>query len=95
MPEQLDANDVIAALPCAIKMPDNWGNFFARGGPLPPMGDDHRRFPRFYLRAPAALRYRSTLPALPRPDHECMIYLKDVSRTSIAFLHSEQLFPKE
>ncbi|SRR5579871_4453383 len=95
MLEQLDASDLIATLPCAIQMPENWTNYFGRTGPLPPVANDHRRHPRFYLRAPAKLTYHSTFETLLREPGDHLIYLKDISRVSVAFLHSEQLYPNE
>ena len=95
MSDQPDATELIAALPCAIDLPANWVDFFARSGPLTPVSDDDRRFPRFYLRTAAALRYRSTLPGLPRAESRHRVYLKDISRSSVGFVHSEQLFPCE
>jgi hypothetical protein len=95
MPEQPDAAELIAALPCEIDLPQNWADYFMRTGPLPRVQDDARRYPRFYLRTAAALSYRSTLPALPRSTKTERVYLKDISRSSVAFLHSKQLFPRE
>ncbi len=95
MSEQPDAADLIAALPCTIELPDNWTDYFTRSGPMPIEPKDERRHPRFYLRSAAALGYRSTLPCLTRPAGSHRIYLKDISRSSIAFVHSEQLFPRE
>jgi hypothetical protein len=95
MSEQPDAAELIAALPCAIELPQNWADFFMRTGPLYPVREDARRYPRFYLRTAAALSYRSTLPALPRPAKAERVYLKDISRSSVAFVHSAQLFPRE
>jgi hypothetical protein len=95
MPEQPAAADLIAALPCTIELPDNWTDYFTRSGPLLAVDEDGRRFARFYLRAAAALDYRSTLPRLTRPAGAHRVYLKDISRASVAFVHSEQLFPRE
>src|SRR6266567_3561557 len=93
--EQPDAAELIAALPCAIELPDNWADYFTRLGPLPALPDDRRRFPRFFLRTAAALSYRSTLPGLTRPAEAHRVYLKDISRSSVSLVHSEQLFPRE
>jgi hypothetical protein len=95
MSEQPDAAELIAALPCTVELPENWADYFTRSGPLPTVPDDGRRFPRFYLRTAAALGYRSTLPCLTRPAGAHRVYLKDISRSSVAFVHSEQLFPCE
>ena len=95
MPHEPDAAELIVGLPCAVELSENWADFFARTGPQVSIADDLRRFPRFYLRTAAALSYRPTLPGLPRPKTAYRVYLKDISRSSIAFLHSEQLFPRE
>jgi hypothetical protein len=92
---QPDAAELIVELPCEIELPENWADYFARTGPLPTVPGDGRRFPRFYLRTAAALFYRTTIPKLPRPETAYRVYLKDISRSSVAFLHSEQLFPSE
>ena len=54
-----------------------------------------RRFPRFYCRTQAALALKQSLPSCPRHDGTYRIYVKDISRSSISFLHYEQLFPRE
>jgi hypothetical protein len=95
MPHQSDAAKLIAELPCEVVLPERWADFFSRTGPVLPQANDARRFPRFYLRTAAALTYRSTLPGRPRPEAFYRVYLKDISRVSLAFVHSEQLFPRE
>jgi hypothetical protein len=95
MPEQSDAKQLIDGLPCTIKLPVKWNDYFDRSGPLPPCFDDLRRFPRFYLRSPAALQNCGAMPALQRAPGPCRIYIKDISRSSVAFIHSEQLYPRE
>lgn len=95
MSEQADAAELIALLPCEVELPENWSDYFSRSGPAPARGEDVRRFPRFYLRTGAALSYRTTLPSMHRPDVAYRVYLKDISRSSVAFVHSEQLFPCE
>ena len=95
MSHQSDAAQLIVELPCDIELPEHWSDYFGRTGPLQPTPDDARRYPRFYLRTAAALCYRSTLPALPRNETAHRVYLKDISRSSVGFLHSHQLFPRE
>jgi hypothetical protein len=95
MSVQSDAAELIGALPCTIELPDNWPDYFNRSGPMPTEPSDERRFPRFYLRCAAALNYRTTLPRLTRAPGAHRVYLKDISRSSVAFVHSEQLFPRE
>ncbi len=93
--DERDAQQLIAALPCNVTLPGEWSDYFDRRGPLPTIVDDARQFPRFYYRAFAGLAYTGSLPAMERPSTVRRVYLKDISRTSICFLHSEQLFPCE
>jgi hypothetical protein len=93
--EQRHVEELIAAIPCRIELPEEWSDFFTRTGPLPPTFEDERRFRRFYLRRHAALRCRATLPGLQRPKTTHRIFLKDICRASLSFVHSEQLFPRE
>lgn len=95
MPDSHPVEQLIAAIACRIELPEQWADFFARTGPLPPSFEDHRRFRRFYLRRQAALRCQSTLPGLERPAKTDRVFLKDVSRAGVALIHSEQLFPRE
>jgi hypothetical protein len=95
MSEEADAGELIALLPCEVELPEHWADYFSRTGPIPAQTEDARRFPRFYLRTAAALSYRTTLPRMQRPDVAYRVYLKDISRCSVAFIHSEQLFPRE
>jgi len=82
-------------LVCEIELPSSWKDFFDRRGMMPIPPDDRRRFPRSYLRVGAALQDRPSLPALPRSNAWHKVYAKDLCRTGVGFLHSEQLFPKE
>ena len=50
---------------------------------------------RFYLRAPAAMSIRPSLPSLQREDAVARVVMKDISRAAVALLHNEQLFPGE
>jgi len=89
------AEQLIATAACAIELPEEWSDYFEAAGPTPPSFDESRRFPRFHFRRFAVLGNRSTIPALPRPAGSHRVFLKDISRSSVAFLHSEQLFPCE
>lgn len=88
----------IDALPCAIEFPEGWGEDGA-GFALPsPTYADQRQYPRFVCRGMqgrAALEYRQTLPAIDRTHQVCRVYLMDLSRSGIRFLHSEPLYPRE
>jgi hypothetical protein len=93
--DERDAQQLIAALPCNVELPAEWSDFFERQGPMPTIVDDARQFPRFYYRAFAALASTGSLPALERTSTVSRVYLKDISRTSVCFIHSEQFFPCE
>ncbi|MEX2120730.1 MAG: hypothetical protein WD847_14155 [Pirellulales bacterium] len=93
--EQRSVADALALLPCDIELPAKWNDFFKRTGMLPCMRGDRRRFTRSFHRAQAALEYRQTLPHLARPAIWYCVYTTDITRKSIGFLHSEQLFPGE
>lgn len=85
----------LAALACNIELPGAWQDFFTRSGPAGTCEGDQRRFPRFHVRGKAALLYGPGLPNMPRSPSRHGIYLKDICRAGIGFLHSEQLFPRE
>lgn len=72
--------------PCNIVLPDTWSNYFEQIGPVPQRFDDCRRFRRWNYRVKALLRRHGEIEA---------ILTKDISRMGIAFLHHQQLFPKE
>ena len=95
MSEQSDVQQLILNLPCRVRLPEDPETYFARRGPLASQYDEQRRFPRFHCRTEAALVCKQTLPGCPRQERNYRIYVKDISRSSIAFLHFEQLFPRE
>ncbi len=95
MPVQRDLVDVISALPGSVQLPAQWHGFFDKRGAVPAQLDDQRRFPRFYFRTTAGLTYVASLPNLERPTGSFRVFVKDISRGSAAFLHGEQLFPRE
>jgi hypothetical protein len=95
MPEELDVQELIRRLPCNVRLPNDWADFFEQTGPLPKDFEDQRRFPRFYCRTEGALLCRPSLPSVPREQKCHRVYVKDISRSSIGFLHAEQLFPRE
>jgi len=61
----------------------------------PPKPDDRRRFQRHHLRIRAVMDLRQSLPGIERPQALHCIYLRDISRTGIGFLHADELFPGE
>jgi hypothetical protein len=87
--------NALGPLKCEVELPSSWTDYFHRRGTIPTRPNERRRFPRSHLRASAALQYRQSFPALPRGEDWHKVYTKDVSRAGLAFLHSEQLYPKE
>ena len=91
--EQL--NQLLLATESRITIPPEMYDFFAQKGVIEPIVDDHRRFVRRHFRAKYILELQQTLRLIPRePQHYC-IYIKNLSRCGISFLHSEQLYPGE
>jgi len=87
--------EMLDRLECEVELPSSWEDFFERTGRLATLPGDKRRYPRHYLRVAAALQHRQTFPALPRAAAWHKVYTKDISRCGLAFLHSQQLFPRE
>ena len=87
--------DAIAKLQCEIELPESWDDFFEISGLACSSTFDKRRAARWKNRALAGLLYRTTFPVLPRGEGWHPIYIKDLSRSGAAFVHSEQLFPLE
>ena len=95
MSDQPSVQQLIQSLPCRVELPEDATLFFSRRGPLVSQYDEKRQYPRFYCRTEAALVCKQSLPACTRQSRTHRIYVKDISRRSIAFLHFEQLFPCE
>ncbi|NQU24260.1 MAG: PilZ domain-containing protein [Candidatus Nealsonbacteria bacterium] len=92
--EQL-AQSVAERLDCQVELPESWSGFFDQTGWSSSGEGDRRRFPRLKSRTLAVLEYRHTLSSVPRESRRYAVYLKDVSRGGVAFMHHEQLFPAE
>ena len=87
--------DAITKLECEIKLPESWSDFFEVSGLVGSSPDDNRRAARWRNRVRAGLLCRETFPVLPRSDEWYPVYIKDLSHSGAAFIHSEQLFPLE
>ncbi len=88
--------ETVGQLRCNIDLPEDWDDFFRESGMMPPGGrHDQRRHVRMHMRVRAGLEYRQTAPVLPRTPEWHQVYLRDISRGGLAFVHSEQLFPLE
>ena len=85
----------IARLTCNIELPLTWTDFFQESGLVRAELPEKRRHLRWKNRTTAGLFYQQTYAALPRPEQWHPIYLKDLSRSGVAFIHYEQLFPLE
>lgn len=94
----LDVNHVpelLMAIPKRLELPPSLRDFLDKRGPMPPVANDLRRFPRFYYPASALLCSEQRLPALPRDIDRVVVVTKDLSRTGIALLHTDQIYPGE
>lgn len=87
--------NLLAELPCAVRIPDEWGDYFSRQGVLRSIENDKRRFARKHFCTKAALDIKSSLPAIIRKPSVQAVYTRDISRNSVSFLHAEQLYPGE
>jgi hypothetical protein len=92
-----ELNRVLASLEDRIELSpaERLIYFHADPGAPPPKQDDRRRFPRRQLRMRAVMDLRQTLPAIERERALHCVYLRDISRTGIGFLHADELFPGE
>ncbi len=89
------ARSVTERLECRVRLPESWTDFFDQNGWSASGEGDRRQFPRLKFRAPAVLEYCQTLPHVSREVQRYAVFLKDVSRGGVAFLHFEQIFPLE
>ncbi len=93
-----DAASLIDSFPCEVEIPARLKDNFERTGYVMSDQERRRRFPRFHCRGEkkrAGLQYQSTLPALPRENSWHNVYLNNISRGGLSFLHSEALYPRE
>ena len=86
---------MLDVLPCHVKLPEAWGNYFETSGFAPSLPDERRGFARMRIRADAVCQLNPTLPAIDRKAALHRVYLFDLSRTGISFISPEQLFPCE
>jgi len=94
----LDVNHVpelLAAIPRQLELPPPLRDFLQKRGPMTTVANELRRFPRFYYPVSARMSSEQTLPALPRDIGHSVVLTKDLSRTGIAILHTEQFYPGE
>lgn len=92
---QLELTGLLKSLEDRIQLPDEWRDFFSQSGPLPTRSDERRRFTRHRFRIRGVLEIGQSLPAIERYAVRHCIYLRDLSRTGVSFVHAEELFPGE
>jgi hypothetical protein len=88
----------IEHLRCSVRLPPSWEENFELRGVAPTFPGCKRRFARMRCRGKksmVALEHRQTLPSLPRTRAWFAVYLTDIGRGGIGFLHGEPLYPKE
>ena len=85
----------MSARPPSTPFVESIDDFFDKSGPLPPVLDDARRFPRFYYRSCAEVIIH---PFCGRPGTaavRCFVLTRDLSRNGLSLLHNQQLFPAQ
>src|SRR5690349_9767887 len=80
----------IAALRCDLVVPLSFGDYFECSGPVPSGSQDNRRYPRYYFRTKAGINLQPLRPTR-FDEFECATYIKDLSRSGLAFLHEHSL----
>ncbi len=90
--------ELIEKLPCEIELPPETRADFERIGPASTYPDEKRQIMRVYCGGaafPGALQYRQSLSAITRHEGWHRVYVVNLSKRGLGFLHSEQLFPGE
>jgi hypothetical protein len=95
MSDHADVQAMIATLPCSVELPANWTEISNESGQAGTCWDDHRRFRRHNCRSVAALECGQTLASFGRRTAPARVFVKDICRSGLGFLHGEQLFPGE
>lgn len=87
---------LLQQLECRIVLPDAWTDrYFQESGVAATSYDERRGFVRHIYRTKAVLSIEQSLPAIRREPELVAVYSRDISRTGVGFLHSDQLFPGE
>jgi hypothetical protein len=89
---------LIESFSCQVELPPEERANFEKRGTAPMARDERRRYQRVHCRGynnRAGLQYQSTLPSFPRESTWHNVYIANVSRDGIAFLHSEAIYPRE
>ena len=88
-------NRLVEICECDVDIPSEWRDRLKRRGVIQPVPDDRRQYVRHRFNSQAVLEYDETFSSLPRDRTIARVVTCDVSRSGLAFLHSEQLFPGE
>jgi hypothetical protein len=89
-PQNAHIRDFIAGLRCDLIVPLRFGDYFEYSGPVPAGKQDQRRFPRYYFRTKAGVCFLP-LKGTRYDQFQRATYIKDLSRSGLAFLHDEPL----
>ena len=71
---------------------ESMDDFFSKSGPMPPVYDDVRQFPRFFYRSCAEVIIHPMGPGPAQPAR-LFVLTKDLSRSGVSIIHAAQLFP--
>jgi len=88
-------NQLLKSLECNAQVPSHLQDLFSRRGVIEPTFDERRRFVRRHFPSKVVLELSQTVPGVSRDHKFYCVLTKDMSRNSIAILHSEQLYPGE
>lgn len=92
---QRELGRLLSTLPCDVQIPSAWGDFLGERGLASPTHGDRRHRLRRRLRIKALLEVKQTLVQVERKHERYIVYSYDVSREGMAFVHTEQMFPRE
>jgi hypothetical protein len=88
-------NRLLESCECDLAVPSEWQDRLALRGVIPSIPDDRRQFVRHRFTRRGVLECKETCSSIPRKYTIAQVVTSDVSRSGIAFLHSEQLYPGE
>ena len=78
-----------------VAIPRQLQDRLTQRGVIDPVADDRRKYIRHHFNSQAVLEYDETFPSIPRQHTIAQVVTCDVSRSGMAFLYSEELFPGE
>jgi hypothetical protein len=86
---------LIEQIPCRLILPPRLAAALAETGYQQVAHVDERRAARYRVCVRTVLQIRQSLPAFPRQATAGGAIVRDVSRTGLAVIYHEQLFPQE